>query len=61
VILAHIGTVPVEEALLPLTGAAGAGLLFARASIGSRPPFKRGWRLERKRLLSTIVRSRCTR
>jgi hypothetical protein len=41
VILAHIGGVPVEEALLPLTGGISAGLLLARAWIATRVPFRR--------------------
>ena len=40
-ILAHIGGLPVEEALLPLTGGASAGLLLARAWIASRVSFRR--------------------
>ena len=33
---AHVGGVPVEEALLPLVSGVGAGLLLARAWIVSR-------------------------
>jgi hypothetical protein len=35
-VIAHIGGVPVEEALLPLATWAGGGLLLARAWIRSR-------------------------
>jgi hypothetical protein len=34
-VLAHVGGVPLEEALLPLAGGAGAGLLLARAWVGT--------------------------
>jgi hypothetical protein len=34
--IAHVGGVPVEEALLPLVSGAGAGLLLARAWVVSR-------------------------
>ena len=35
--IAHVGGVPVEEALLPLAGGAGAGLmLLARTWVASR-------------------------
>jgi hypothetical protein len=33
---AHVGGVPVEEALLPLVGGAAAALALARAWIGAR-------------------------
>ena len=33
---AHVGGVPVEEALLPLVGGAPAALLLARAWLASR-------------------------
>ena len=33
--IAHVGPVPVEEALLPLVTYVGAGLLFARTWIAS--------------------------
>jgi hypothetical protein len=46
--LAHVGGVPVEEALLPLTSGAGAALLMARAWIASRRSFRRDAR-ERRR------------
>jgi hypothetical protein len=36
---AHVGGVPIEEALLPLTSGASAVLLLARAWIASRVPF----------------------
>jgi hypothetical protein len=35
-IFAHIGGVPVEEALLPLAGGASAALVLARGWLGSR-------------------------
>ena len=38
---AHLGGVPLEEALLPLSGGAGAVLLLARAWLASRAPFRR--------------------
>ena len=34
--IAHVAGMPVEETLLSLVGGAGAGLLLARAWIGSR-------------------------
>jgi hypothetical protein len=36
IVLAHIGGVPVEEALLRLAPGVGAGVLLARAWISSR-------------------------
>jgi hypothetical protein len=35
-VIAHVGGLPVEEALLPLMSGAGAGLLLARAWVASR-------------------------
>ena len=34
--IAHVGGVPVEEALLPWVSGAGAALLLARVWVGSR-------------------------
>ena len=34
--IAHVGGVPVEEALLPWAGGAGAALLVARVWVASR-------------------------
>jgi hypothetical protein len=35
-VIAHVGGVPVEEALLPLAGWASAGLVLARALLAAR-------------------------
>jgi hypothetical protein len=35
-VIAHVTGVPVEETLVPLLSTAGAGLLLARAWVGSR-------------------------
>ncbi len=35
--IAHVGGVPLEEALLPLVSGAVAALLLARAWVSSRP------------------------
>ena len=40
---AHVGGVPVEEALLPLVSAASAALVLARAWLGSRLRRGRRW------------------
>ena len=46
--IAHVGGVPIEEALLPLIGGAAAGLVLARARIPQlftrvrRPVYGRG-------------------
>ena len=34
--IAHVGGVPVEEALLPFVSSAGTGVLLARAWVASR-------------------------
>jgi hypothetical protein len=39
-VIAHVGGVPIEEALLPLVSWAGAGLLLARAWVASRVPVR---------------------
>jgi hypothetical protein len=35
-VIAHVGGVPVEEALVPVAGWAAAGLVLARAWLGAR-------------------------
>jgi hypothetical protein len=35
-VIAHVGGMPVEEALLPLASCAGTGLVLARAWVASR-------------------------
>jgi hypothetical protein len=35
-VIAHVGGVPLEEALLPLASWAGAGLVLARACLAAR-------------------------
>jgi hypothetical protein len=47
VIIAHIGGVPVEEALLPLSSGVGAGLLLARAWVSSHVRSRRDARRPR--------------